>query len=163
MTENRYREAPKIVLGTMDGEPDTTRSRTFLTTLPGMLTAAAGVVTAIGGLYLGFKSGSPERLHVEPPPQEDVDPATLNVEELNEIDPGDLGNEFDRTIEDCANGSTDACIVLLDQLTVECAEGYGLSCDWLYLVSPVGSDHEWFGSTCGGRFAEPYDGYCADL
>jgi len=41
----------------------------------------------------------------------------------------------------------------LDALFDQCATGSGSACDQLYLSSPVGSDYESFGATCGGRFS----------
>jgi hypothetical protein len=39
----------------------------------------------------------------------------------------------------------------LDFLWTECEDGNMSACDDLYLESPVGSDYEQFGATCGGR------------
>ena len=58
-------------------------------------------------------------------------------------EPGDLGDD-------------DA----LDALTDECFEGEMESCDDLYFDSPLGSDYERYGSTCGGRNDETFGG-CA--
>ncbi len=40
----------------------------------------------------------------------------------------------------------------LDRLWDACAAGDALSCDDLYLESPVGSEYEEYGDTCGDRF-----------
>ncbi|PYF99060.1 hypothetical protein SAMN05216184_10982 [Georgenia satyanarayanai] len=40
----------------------------------------------------------------------------------------------------------------LDRLWDSCAEGDAQACDDLYLESPVGSEYEEYGDTCGGRF-----------
>jgi hypothetical protein len=48
----------------------------------------------------------------------------------------------------------------LDSLRASCAEGDMEACDDLYFDSPVGSDEEEFGSTCGGR-QDPTNGDCA--
>jgi hypothetical protein len=40
---------------------------------------------------------------------------------------------------------------LLDQLWDACDAGTGSACDELFDASPVGSDYEEFGVTCGGR------------
>jgi hypothetical protein len=45
----------------------------------------------------------------------------------------------------------------LDALWIECEYGNWLSCDDLYLQSPVDSDYEWFGTTCGNLIADPVD------
>lgn len=39
---------------------------------------------------------------------------------------------------------------VLDQLALNCYDGDFDACDQLYEVSPVGSDYEWYGGTCGG-------------
>lgn len=154
-----------------------------------MLTAVAAVVTAVGGLYFGFSGGGgdrdpvaaadvrPDRDEVsestatgttlpppdEPPPSDSVDPTEIDTGNLGGVDTADLGSDVDRTIQDCSSGSADACLVLLDQLTDECATGAGVSCDALYFVSPVGSDYEFFGATCGGRFDASFAGSCSAL
>lgn len=38
----------------------------------------------------------------------------------------------------------------LDELWLECSDGDGASCDLMYQISPVGSDYEAYGWTCGG-------------
>lgn len=40
----------------------------------------------------------------------------------------------------------------LDGLYDDCGAGDGAACDRLYLVSPVGSEYELYGATCGARF-----------
>lgn len=49
-------------------------------------------------------------------------------------DPGDLGDD-----------------PALDDLTQRCFEGEMQACDQLYFQSPLGSDYETYGATCGGR------------
>ena len=41
---------------------------------------------------------------------------------------------------------------LLDSLFDGCDAGFFADCDDLYFESPVASEYEWFGATCGGRF-----------
>lgn len=48
----------------------------------------------------------------------------------------------------------------LDRLWQECADGSGAACDELFAESPIGSDYEQFGVTCGDR-NEVLD--CAEL
>lgn len=50
----------------------------------------------------------------------------------------------------------------LDGLWDACAEGDGLACDDLYWESPVGSDYEEYGDTCGYMFTEG-PASCADV
>lgn len=78
----------------------------------------------------------------EPTPTEEVEPV---VEEEPEPD------------EDWMSGDAH-----LDALYVACDEGEMGACDDLYWESPVGSDHEAFGDTCGGRQAEDTGLDCGD-
>ena len=48
----------------------------------------------------------------------------------------------------------------LDGLAAACFDGDAGACDDLYLRSPVDSDYEAYGATCGGRLALPSDGGC---
>ncbi len=63
-------------------------------------------------------------------------------------------------VSECAAGDDSACASILDILTEECAKGIGVGCDVLYEVSPLGSDYESYGATCGGRWLS---GEYADL
>jgi hypothetical protein len=57
-------------------------------------------------------------------------------------EPGDLGDDPE-----------------LDELTQRCFQGEMQPCDQLYFQSPLGSDYEDYGATCGGR-NEPDGGSC---
>jgi hypothetical protein len=48
-----------------------------------------------------------------------------------------------------------------DSLYDACAAGDGQACDDLYFSSPIGSEYEAFGDTCGGRYG-PGEVLCAD-
>lgn len=48
----------------------------------------------------------------------------------------------------------------LDRLWDSCAAGDALACDDLYLESPVGSEYEAYGDTCGERFAPGEQLWC---
>jgi hypothetical protein len=48
-----------------------------------------------------------------------------------------------------------------DALAFECEAGQMQSCDDLYQESPVGSEYELYGATCGGRFDDPPE-FCVD-
>ena len=49
----------------------------------------------------------------------------------------------------------------LDRLWRACERGDWLSCDDLYFESPVDSEYEYFGASCGGVVPEPTGEYCA--
>lgn len=140
----------------------------FLTTIPGILTALAALVTAVGGVYLTNNSGP------SPAPQPEItiiNPGAMPEETISTTEQLDVASvtgttgdsAVDQMINDCAAGFSDACTELLDMLSQECFEGYGLSCDVLYEVSPVGSDYEAYGATCGARFGPEYAGTCGAL
>jgi len=138
----------------------------FMTTMPGILTAIAAVVTAAGSIYLGAHQGSPSAAaapagsnltssvssSTPPSPVPSVDPQSLRLsaDNLGEVD---LAQSL---IEQCGAGDDIACITILDTLSRECSDGVGLSCDVLYEISPSGSAYEAYGATCGGRW-ESYD------
>jgi hypothetical protein len=50
-----------------------------------------------------------------------------------------------------------------DGLWDACAAGDGAACDTLFLESPIGSEYETFGYTCGYRYSpdDPNVPYCA--
>jgi hypothetical protein len=59
--------------------------------------------------------------------------------------------------EDLAEFGTDPA---LDDLALSCEAGDLEDCDQLYLDTPLGSEMEAFGSTCGARDTVEYDGSC---
>lgn len=154
----------------------------FLTTLPGIITACAALITAIGGIYVvNDAGGQPEPPPVvapthepepEPTVEPEAEPAPLPTDSINlasqlrvDVDPGfSVDDSVEVMIEDCALGDVASCVELLDTLSWACYDGYGISCDALYWVSPIDSDYEWFGGTCGGWFADfSYAGRCSEL
>jgi hypothetical protein len=52
---------------------------------------------------------------------------------------------------------------VLDAQWDSCSTGDFSACDSLYGNSPVGSEYEAFGATCGNRTGDPVDGDCTDL
>lgn len=51
---------------------------------------------------------------------------------------------------------------VLDLLVEQCRRGNNQACDELYRTSPIGSDYETYGRTCGGRAPEGTDRSCFD-
>lgn len=142
----------------------------FMTTIPGILTAFAAVVTAAGGIYLGMHTGGggpvtvsmnlPSASSAPPSPVQTVDPHSLrstSADDLASTDP------VQPLLDECAAGDDAACAELLDTLSQECADGALLSCDVLYELSPAGSTYEAYGATCGGRWlTEDYADTCSE-
>jgi hypothetical protein len=139
----------------------------FLTTIPGILTALAGLLTAAGGVYVAThdsKGGSvPPIINLTmpgsaaPTAPANVDQQTLRLDnasnELATLPNDSTGDPMQQLVDQCNQGSIEACSAILEGLAQECYEGYGLSCDVLFAVSPVGSDYEMYGATCGDRFS----------
>ena len=50
-----------------------------------------------------------------------------------------------------------------DDLAQECYQGDMEACDDLYLGTPVGSEYEAYGDTCGARVSDSHGYYCVDL
>ena len=71
---------------------------------------------------------------------------------------GDLGDLGGGT---SSGGSSYGDDPALDALWDACAAGDGEACDDLYFQSPIGSEYEEFGDTCGGRFP-PGAVFCAN-
>lgn len=144
----------------------------FLTTIPGIITALAGLITAM----VGLAQLAPEQ-YDPPSPDPAQQPVIVNITPDNTpveniaADAGAVAGLTDvstsdpvqQMVDGCAAGSIDACTGLLDTLTDECYQGLGLSCDVLYQVSPVDSDYETYGATCGGRLGWDYAGICGQL
>ena len=142
----------------------------FLTTLPGILTAIAALITAgTGGVvYLANGNGSgPEDTRVVIETQ--AAPDTPTQDEAAELDvSADTGLGSDdpvqAMIDDCSYGDIDACVWVLETLSNDCYNGYPHSCNALYWVSPVDSDYEWYGGTCGGYLDDfSFAGTCEQL
>ncbi len=100
----------------------------------------------------GFVSGPAETRRTA------AEPTTFSMEELAELtDVEAASSAISRPSRDPA--SPDAVAgpftfgddASLDGLWQECEAGDGVACDRLFEVSPVGSDYERFGLTCGDR------------
>ncbi|MCZ2860685.1 hypothetical protein [Blastococcus sp. VKM Ac-2987] len=137
----------------------------FLTTLPGILTAVAAVITALSGglgIYLAQGSGN-----TSGGLGQDAAPAPVGTVQADpdrvagQLGGVSVGDEIDALVGDCAAGSVDACTALMDRLVDECHLGDPLSCDALYWLSPFGSVYEDYGATCGGRYDWTYAGACS--
>jgi hypothetical protein len=151
----------------------------FLTTIPGILTALAGLLTAAGGVYVAThdsKSGSPESKPVvvnltmpgsaAPTASANVDQQTLRLDnasnELATLPNNTTGDPYQQLVDQCNQGSIEACSAILETLSQECYQGYGGSCDVLFAVSPLGSDYEMYGATCGYRLSPDIAGRCSE-
>jgi hypothetical protein len=139
----------------------------FLGTIPGILTAVAGLVTAFATLYaVHVSSRPPEQLteSAQPAPDASVDPDVVATQADSAPTAGDtvLADETDALLNDCADGYLDSCVALLDVLVDDCYYGDPYACDVLYWISPIGSDYEAYGATCGGRF-DWLAGRCSEL
>jgi hypothetical protein len=139
----------------------------FVSSIPGILTAVAGLITALTYLYaVHVESRSPEPITeaAQPAPEASVDAGSV-VSRADSTLAGDdamLSDAATVLWTDCGDGYVDSCASLLDLLVDDCYYGDPYSCDALYWVSPVDSDYETYGATCGGRFDSQY-GRCSEL
>jgi hypothetical protein len=138
----------------------------FWTTLPGLLTAAAAVITAVGTIYVASLSSSKGAAPPPVPPTtttvtvapstppaaaSSISPVSLDV---NAVDPNTLGDAAaDSLLSDCANGSATACADFVETMAQGCYNGDLFYCDVLFVVSPSNSLYEEFGATCGYRLS----------
>lgn len=90
------------------------------------------VVAALAGLSIWKGGGSSN----ETPPY--VGPSTT-LDQFDDFD--DLDGPYDYGDDP-----------YLDSLYDACDAGSMFDCDSLYLDSPVGSEYEWFGATCGNTY-----------
>jgi hypothetical protein len=139
----------------------------FLGTVPGILTAVAGVITALATLYaVDAASRSPEQPpgDAQPAPDApvDADSVATRVESAPAADDAMLSDPATELWTDCVSGFVDSCDSLLYLLVDDCSYGDPYSCDALYWFSPLGSDYEAYGATCGGLFDWQY-GRCSEL
>lgn len=160
----------------MENEPDMPKGVLgFMSTIPGVLTAVAAVLTALGTVYVGVQNAGsvggqplptppPTTITVSPTarpePEASVDPRSVRASAGSSLPSDDPAA---RLLGRCAQGDEAACLQILDTLANDCYDGDGRSCDVLFEVSPVGSDYEGFGATCGARVSPQYAGRCSEL
>lgn len=88
------------------------------------------------------------------------------------------GGDLDQSVEDAADdfafdgddgggddgggGGEDTSLEDFADLVEQCEGGDLGACDDLYLATPVGSEAETVGATCGGRSEERLNGFCED-
>lgn len=153
-------------------EPPGTGRRGFWGSLPGVLTALAGLVTALGTAALGVHEAQQKG---SPPP-----PVSISIQspaaapsggqagasgvagsQVTEEIPSDADGEVRSLADACQGGDAQACLALLDSFASACYGGDLLACDALYEVSPSGSDYQYYGATCGGRASTDYADRCS--
>jgi hypothetical protein len=132
----------------------------FWTSLPGVLTALAAVISAAVPLYLHFNdggSGPRDRPEVPPVVHIHMDGGTLAQVSQDDA-------SLDDPVAGCIGGSAPACNQVAEILVEQCDRDSPEACDWLYELTDEGSDLEWFGATCGDRFdTDLYAGRCATV
>ncbi|MEM8708708.1 MAG: hypothetical protein AAGE98_19755 [Actinomycetota bacterium] len=86
-----------------------------------------------------------------------IDPESITDEALGDDDPP---MEAIEAVASCVLGDIDIdggetlIDAQLDEWYAQCEAGDGAACDNLYFQSPLGSDYEAFGNTCGNRIPE---------
>jgi len=162
-----------VLGGKMEEQAPTSGFLRFWTSIPGILTASAAVITASGTIYVATLThnsapsppspNNPTTVTISQPAAQPTDDGnvTLRLDSVNSSISTETGVES--MIRDCASGDDGACIEILDTLANGCYQGNGLSCDVLYEVSAIGSDYESYGATCGGRAGTQYADRCRNF
>lgn len=148
-------------------EPGRGGFMSFWGTLPGVLTALATLVTAVGGIYFASNQNSEQAVPPPAPPpttQPSEPPVVILPVPISQADLEDVQVDepaLSDLLEGCADGNLADCERLVEELEAACDGGDPYACNDLYQVSPVGSDLEDFGATCGYRLADwSYAGEC---
>lgn len=144
----------------------------FWSSMPGILTAVAAVITAVTGFYLANAGGgSPAKVSdstgLSVPAPSTPAPSTPAVPTVVVVDFSALGGTqvteaADRdqalmdAIDGCEAGYQESCVTLFEELVNGCEAGIGVECDALFLLSDPGSALEEYGATCGDRFPDDY-------
>lgn len=169
---------------------ETTRTLSgFWSTLPGIFTGIAAVITAVGGILIAVRESptSPTTTDIAVSTTNTTTITTDTVLETPTASPGavpdsvliagqgDLEAEeiaevdwqtaaLQSAAETCATTEdSSACTFLFDTLASQCYLEDMVSCDLLFELSPMNSDYEAYGETCGYRFGADYAGVCALL
>jgi hypothetical protein len=148
----------------------------FWSTMPGVLTALAGVITALGTLYLGMNRGAddPKPVATHGPTTPVLEPSpgpapTTTVAATAATPVPSRPVPANATTVDpvtgCAQGNTRDCATVLDRLVTDCRDlDDGWACDMVYEVTDPGSELEWLGATCGYEFTtDLYAGSCESV
>lgn len=131
---------------------------------------AAGLILAFGGLASDRAGGDARGIRLEGPAWLILVALGVGVIVFGVLQFGD-GDER-QTDPDPDTGFDDTVTfdepftfgddLFLDDLWGFCSGGDFLACDELFFTSPIGSDYEWFGGTCGGLMADfSVAGVCA--
>ena len=144
----------------------------FWSSIPGILTAVAAVITAVTGFYLvNAGGGSPAKISDTSgttaqaastsgastpavPTVVVVDLAALGGTQVTEA--ADRDQALMDAIDGCEAGYQESCVILFEELVNGCEAGVGVECDALFLLSDSGSALEEYGATCGYRFPDDY-------
>jgi hypothetical protein len=121
-------------------------------------TETAGSTTPTGNTPAGNPAtddGNPGPVTTLPGDLDDIElPDTPNAPDVPiEVAAADAGPPEDPPTGDAQ----------FDDLAGQCFEGDMQACDDLYLQTPVGSEYEAYGDTCGARVSDSHGYYCTDL
>ncbi len=165
----------------MTEEPNKSPFVAFWSTLPGIFTGIAAVITAVASLYIATRNTTPDA-----PPDNtttSMDTTSTSMDTTSTSAPSDIipgptptslsgdspelrevdwaTSAFQSAVEACTLGDENACVFVFDTLANECSEGVLDGCDLLYEWSPPDSEYEYYGATCGYRVEHiDYAGEC---
>jgi hypothetical protein len=160
------------------------RGRKLFATFPGVVTAAATVVVALGvGLVVTTVYGGSDGRNgsAQGPPTSKTTATSAPSFTAGAPSPGLAPGQIDPRrvlaaladmpgddevlplMSSCADADARACASLGDALVLRCYQGDGISCDLLYEISTVGSAYETYAATCGGRVDVSSAGTCRQV
>jgi hypothetical protein len=124
--------------------------------------AALGVVVVLVVLAFVLLSGGDDS-----DDRADTDDTTEETEDTEDTDDSTDDTPDESTDTTGPLGTTDIPFAIgddpvLDELAVDCSEGDMEACDDLYVQSPVDTNYEDFGNTCGDRFPDGAGGSCEE-
>jgi hypothetical protein len=113
----------------------------FWTSLPGVLTAVAAVITAVGSIYLASSGATANAVPPPAPPQPSSSAAVptpaLNTTQLDSIRNSTTSAD-QALINSCAGGDGNSCTLVVTGLQQECSQGLAVSCNVLHVLFPFG-------------------------
>ena len=105
----------------------------FWTSLPGVLTAVAAVITAVGSIYLASSGGTANAVPPQPTSSAAVPTPALDTTQLDSVRNSTTSAD-QALINSCAGGDGNSCTLVVTGLQQECSQGLAVSCNVLNVL-----------------------------
>ena len=114
----------------------------FWTSLPGVMTAVAAVITAVGSIYLASSGGTANAVPAPAPApplssSAAVPTPALDMTQLDSVRNATTSAD-QALINSCAGGDANSCALVVTGLQQECLQGLAVSCNVLHVLFPFG-------------------------